>query len=413
MAEYWSTYQLGEISEIQTGPFGSQLHQKDYKPSGTPLLTVENIGINKILKEGLRFVGDFDLKRLNKYTLRKGDILFSRVGSVDRRAYITEAEDGWLMSGSCLRIRVISRGIDSRFLSYLLGTESFKRYINSIAYGATRPSLNTSLLSKVDLKFPPLTDQVRISDILSSLDSKIELNLQMNKTLGSIAKSVFKEWFVNFRFPGFGGEMVDKLPKGWRKGRIGDIADIIDCLHSKKPEKIKEETGCILLQLENIIDGGILDLSNKYYISQDDYKRWISRIEISTGDCIITNVGRVGAVARIPENTKAALGRNMTGIRLKDEFPFPAFLIELLLSDVISMEIRKKKDVGTILEALNVKNIPQLEFPLADKKNLFAFEKLVSPIRDRIELNQAENLYLSMIRDTILPKLMTGKIEIK
>jgi len=116
----WKQFRLGNIADIQTGPFGSQLHQRDYKVTGTPLLTVENIGNNKVIKENLRFVGDNDLKRLRKYTLRTGDILFSRVGYVDKRAYISENEDGWMMSGSCLRIRVEDIGINSRFLSYLL-----------------------------------------------------------------------------------------------------------------------------------------------------------------------------------------------------------------------------------------------------------------------------------------------------
>ena len=82
-------YRLGEIAEVQTGPFGSQLHMKDYKKVGTPIITVEHLGDNKIIHNDLPLVGDDDKERLIKYILKEGDIVFSRVGSVDRRAYVT------------------------------------------------------------------------------------------------------------------------------------------------------------------------------------------------------------------------------------------------------------------------------------------------------------------------------------
>src|SRR5437762_2854759 len=90
---------------VQTGPFGSQLHQKDYVADGTPIITVEHIGDNHIIHHNLPRVTDADLQRLTRYTLKKGDIVFSRVGSVDLRALVREAEEGWLFSGRCLRVR--------------------------------------------------------------------------------------------------------------------------------------------------------------------------------------------------------------------------------------------------------------------------------------------------------------------
>ena len=90
---------------IQTGPFGSQLHQEDYVAVGTPILTVEHLGENRILHDGVPRVSAEDKTRLSRYSLRKGDIVFSRVGSVDRRARVRGTEDGWLFSGRCLRVR--------------------------------------------------------------------------------------------------------------------------------------------------------------------------------------------------------------------------------------------------------------------------------------------------------------------
>ena len=102
---------------------------------------------------------------------------------------------------------------------------------------------------------------------------------------------------------------------------LGDMAEIIDCLHSKKPEAINDTT-YQLLQLNNITDSGFLDLSSKYYISKSDYENWTRKCEIVEGDCVITNVGRIGAVSQAPNGTHAAMGRNMTCIRLRKNKPF-------------------------------------------------------------------------------------------
>lgn len=92
----WKSVRLGDVADIQTGPFGSQLHQKDYVLNGTPIITVEHLGENQIIHENLPMVSDFDKERLKKYSLKDGDIVFSRVGSVDRRALVKKEEDGWL-----------------------------------------------------------------------------------------------------------------------------------------------------------------------------------------------------------------------------------------------------------------------------------------------------------------------------
>ena len=117
---------IGDIAKVQTGPFGSQLHKSDYKEVGTPIITVEHLGENRIIHERMPLVSYDDKERLNKYILREGDIVFSRVGSVDRRAYVKTEEDGWLFSGRCLRVRVHDKSINSSYLSHFFGLESFK-----------------------------------------------------------------------------------------------------------------------------------------------------------------------------------------------------------------------------------------------------------------------------------------------
>ena len=234
----FSESSLGDLcdqeSGVQTGPFGSQLHQKDYVLVGTPILTVEHLGENRVTHQDIPRVTDHDRERLSKYILRKGDIVFSRVGSVDRRALVSEAEEGWLFSGRCLRVRPDPNKIDPGYLSYFFGLPSFQEYVRSIAVGATMPSLNTKILSDVVIVHPSLPEQRAIAHVLGTLDDKIELNRRINEILEEMARALFKSWFVDFdpvrakmegRDTDLPKHIADLFPDRMAESKLGEIPE--------------------------------------------------------------------------------------------------------------------------------------------------------------------------------------------
>jgi type I restriction enzyme S subunit len=154
-------------------------------------------------------------------------------------------------------------------------------------------------------------------------------------------------------------------------------------------------------------------MTDTYFISQQDYELWTSRMEARQGDCVITNVGRVAAVAQIPAGAKAALGRNMTGLRCRTEYAYPTFLLQLLMSESMKEEIALKVDSGTILESLNVRSIPRLRFVLPPTNVVGEFEEMCRPFRAKMEANLRESRALTDIRDTLLPKLISGELRVK
>lgn len=173
---------LKELAKIQTGPFGSQLHKEDYVSVGTPIVTVEHLGKRMFTKQNLPLVSDVDKERLSKYTLTEGDIVFSRVGSVDRCSYVDDIHIEWLFSGRCLRVRP-SKGIFPLYLYYFFCYEKTKEFVRNIAVGATMPSINTKLMGEIPIVVPDMKTQKNIASILDSIDSKIELNEQINENL--------------------------------------------------------------------------------------------------------------------------------------------------------------------------------------------------------------------------------------
>ena len=176
---------LGEIADIQTGPFGSQLHSNDYVQSkGIPIVTVEHLGTRTFSGQNLPLVSYQDRLRLQKYTMRSGDIIFSRVGSVDRCSYAMPENDGWLFSGRCLRVRP-KADVDPLFLYSYLSSDKVRLLIRKIAVGATMPSINTTIMGGIPIDLPSLSSQKKIGYIIDRLDSKIEISQQTNDYLAA------------------------------------------------------------------------------------------------------------------------------------------------------------------------------------------------------------------------------------
>jgi hypothetical protein len=169
------------------------------------------------------------------------------------------------------------------------------------------------------------------------------------------------------------------FPTNWKMGTLGEIAEVIDCLHSKKPELLPE--GKPYIQLRCIREDGTFDLNQIDYISSSNYDLWTSRIEVQEGDCIITNVGRVGAVAQIPPGFRGAIGRNITALRPRKELIGDSFLAELLFSEFMKKEIRANTDSGTVLDALNVRRISAMRTFIPPTELLSIFEEVVHPLR--------------------------------
>jgi type I restriction enzyme S subunit len=180
----WEVKRLGEVSQVKTGPFGSSLHESDYVDDGTPIITVEHLGEFGVEHRNLPRVSEADRRRLSAYALLIGDIVFSRVGSVDRNALIRSSEAGWLFSGRLLRVRPDPRVVNSSFLSFQFHSETFVSQVKQVAVGQTMASLNTRILNGLPVTLPSLAEQEAISGVLSDMDTEITaLEARREKTV--------------------------------------------------------------------------------------------------------------------------------------------------------------------------------------------------------------------------------------
>lgn len=324
-----------------------------------------------------------------------GDILFSREGTYFGVAAEIPQGIRVCLGQRMVLIRPDPSIADARFVRYWLNSPAMAAHIRGYRDGSVAERLNLPTIRDLPVALPPLSRQRRVAGILGALDDKIELNRRAIATLVEMARALFDA--------SFGTPEAEDAPTV-----LGDLADVIDCLHAKKPDR--RDVGRPLLHLGNIRDDGLLDISDAYLIDDRDYEVWTSRVEARPGDCVITNVGRVGAVAQIPSGVSAALGRNMTAVRCRPDFPYPTFVLEALRSDAMRAEIERKTDAGTILSALNVRNIPRLQLPALDRDRIEQYERVARPLRARMETALAENQALRKTRDALVPRLLSGAV---
>ncbi len=414
---------------VQTGPFGSQLHQEDYVEEGTPIITVEHLGDNRILHQNLPKVSHEDKERLKKYSLQTGDIVFSRVGSVDRRSLVRSNEDGWLFSGRCLRVRIDPQKADPAYVSYYFGTESFKEYMRSIAVGATMPSINTKILSDIQISVPSLSQQKVVGRIFATLDGKIELNQRMNATLEVTAQALFKSWFVDFDpvrakaegrqpegmdaataalFPDrFTDSPLGEIPQGWNKQPLSELIDLIG---GGTPKTSKEEYWNGNIPWFSVVDA---PAETDVFVIDTEKKITPAGVENSStkilpyGTTIISARGTVGRVALV--GVPMAMNQSCYGIQGKNGWcPFFTYLV--IRRAVAELQTRAH---GSVFDTITRDTFKTINFVNPNSAVIEKFEKTIAPLMARILNNRKENVSLSQTRDLLLPRLISGKLRVR
>ena len=379
-------YLLGNIADVQTGPFGSQLHKEDYVEFGTPMVTVEHLGNRVFTKQNLPMISDSDKKRLNKYVLNEGDIVFSRVGSVDRCSYVDNKHLGWMFSGRCLRIRP-RNVVYPLYLYYYFCMENTKQFIRNIAVGATMPSINTKLMEDLKVPLPTMEMQQKIASILSALDDKIALNNRINENLESQAQAIFKDMIADVQeqvpftsiIQVFGGGTPKTSNQEYWNGKI--------------PFFTPKDTGnpYVLTTEKNITPLGLNNCNSRLY---------------PVNTVFLTARGTVGKVslAGVPmsmnQSCYALVGKD--GIH-------QIIVYHYVLETVKAL---KHKASGAVFDAIITRDFDTERVPALSSEQINGYIAVAEPIYNEILNRTLENKRLEELRDTLLPKLMNGEIDV-
>lgn len=224
----WEKVKLGDLANsIQPGPFGSQLHSSDYSDKGTPIIMPKNMDDNRIDISDLSYINESHVIRLKRHQVHTENIVFARKGDVTKSIFITQKQDGWIAGSDCIKIDFKKDLFMPYFIYLQLQSPRVKNWLEMHAIGATMPSINSGILSEVEVYLPSMRAQQKIASILSAYDDLIENNRRQIKLLEEAAERLYKEWFVKFHYPGSGNAAgPDDLPVGWNRILVKDITEI-------------------------------------------------------------------------------------------------------------------------------------------------------------------------------------------
>ena len=359
-----------EEIEIKTGPFGTQLKAAEYVESGTPVLNVKNLGYSTVVTTKVDYVGEKTLERLSMHILKEGDIVFGRKGAVDRHAYIGANEAGWMQGSDCIRLRVKTNKINPRYLSYYFLTPKHKAFMISMcSHGTTMASLNQGILSKIEIDLPERCIQDRIVSIIEVLDKKRKTNEKLNKNLEQQAQAIYSRMFIEHR------------QESWSTGQLSDL---ISVKYGKDHKKLADGNYPVYGS------GGIMR-----YVEKPLY----------TGESVL--IPRKGTLNNVMYVNEAFWSVDTM------------FYTEMLRPNIAKFVYHfvKGKDLaslnaGSAVPSMttNILNAMQLYIP--DEKALEKFENIVSPMYSAMQENTKESKILVNTRDTLLPKLMSGELDV-
>lgn len=390
-----NTKQLKLLADIQTGPFGSQLHKEDYVTVGTPIVTVEHLGNRVFTEQNLPMVSDTDKERLNKYVLKKGDIVFSRVGSVDRCSYVDTAHDGWMFSGRCLRVRP-NEELDTLFLYYYFCLEETKQFVRNIAVGATMPSINTKLLGEVPITYPDIDTQRKTAQVLAAIDDRIENNSKINDNLYAQARAIVKQWVVENE------GSYELLP-------LSEVAEINPDAYS--PKEGWEYMN--YLDTSSITDGCIGEIQ-RINPSVDKLPSRARR-KVVPDDVVFSTVRpnqrHFGLISRPLPNMLASTG--FAVIRSKNPAVCNELIYLCLTENAFIEKMQQLAEQSTsTFPSIKPSDLGTCEIPCSKKIDSSDPTETLKAMFSLIATNQHENHVLAELRDTLLPQLMSGEIDV-
>lgn len=397
----WKTYKLGEAGRIVTGKTPSTKDSENFG-SEYPFITPRDMNTQKFIRETERYLSEKAKLQLKNNILPEKTICVSCIGSDLGKVVVTSEES---FTNQQLNSIICSKEFDPDFIYYICLILSNK--IRSIGKSSTAvPIVNKSQFSDFEFEAPEdKREQKEIAQILSSLDDKIELNLQMNQTLEAMAQAIFKEWFVNFNFPGFDGELVDGLPKGWNRCLIKDFGKIV-C--GKTPSKaVKEYFGGEYMFIK------IPDMHNSVFIIETTDSLTEEGVNSQSNKTIppfsicVSSIATVGLVCINPEPCQTNQQINSIIPKNKDLRYFLYFLTTSMKDTFLATA-----SGGTATLNMNTSQFSNIRAFMPSEDVLNEFDEIVSPIMEKILENEYNIKSLTQTRDTLLPKLMSGQLEI-
>ena len=408
--EDWEIICLGSEIEI-IGGGTPKTSNSDYWDGNISWISVTDFGDSRWIHQTEKHITEKGLNESSTKILHKGQIIISARGTVGE---VRQIKKDMAFNQSCYGIDGKNK-INNDFLYSLLNYKV--KTLQGQGHGAVFNTITRDTFDNIYTAIPKKIEQSAIAKILSDLDSKIELNRKINKSLEELSQAIFKKWFVDFEFPNekgkpyksSGGEMMEselgEIPKGWSIRNLGDLVYHLKPGTNYQPNRV--ERGIPFVNVKNV-QNGFLVLNDVKYITKEEYARVHKYWAPEEHDLLITRIGTLGNVGVIRKKD-LPVAVHYNSIDIKAKMTSFQFLYFILKSDFFQSQYHTKKK-QSVQEYVTIDEVEKLKIilpmPISKLENIFI------SLFNEIEKNFAEIQTISQIRDSLLPRLMSGKIRV-
>lgn len=415
--EEWKDYKMQKLGDyildIAAGPFGSNLKVECFVPSGFPIIDGANLRGFKVTDNVTKFVTEEKARSLHRSIAKRNDVVVTISGNVGQISYIpfNSKYKEYLVSQRQFRVTFDTTKVYVPYLIYYFHTIEGQHKILSFANQTGVPALAQPLknFKNIDVQFPPLSKQKQIASILSSIDNKIDCNRRINDNLEQQAQALFKSWFVDFE-PFKGGEFVESemglIPKGWKVGLLSEIGEIVG---GSTPSKAKSQyytsNGIPWLTPKDLSNSPCkFTAKGEIDITKEGYASCSTKI-MPKGTVLFSSRAPIGYVS-IAKN-EICTNQGFKSVVPKEAGT--AFIYYFLKTS--TKDIENKATGSTFKEASGalMKSLPTI---IPTKSVLYGFEQIMEPIFRKQETIEDESRRLAQLRDTLLPRLMSGELKV-
>lgn len=405
-------YLLGEKGYVR-GPFGSSLKRGEMKLSGIPVYEQQHAIYNS--REFRFFIDEDKLKELKRFQVKTNDLIVSCSGTIGKVSIIREEDPKGIISQALLILRPDNTKILPEYLQYYFSTREGFNNLISTSHGSVQINIaGRDIVESIQLKIPNIPTQRRIVEILSAVDEKIELNRQTNETLEAIAQSIFKEWFVDFNFPGATGKLIEselgEIPEGWKICSLESISKrITDGAHGSPKST---DVGYPMASVKDMRTWGI-DIESCRKISKEDYLQLVrSDCKPLKNDILIAKDGSyLKHIFVTQEEVDLVVLSSIAILRPNEEAVNP-FVLSYMLKQRSVLERMKNYVSGAVIQRIVIKDFKKFKVVLPPIELQQQWDAACGTILKKCWENIRENEMLSQVRDTLLPKLMSGEINL-
>lgn len=406
MPNNWKTYKLSEVGEIIGGGTPSTTKQEYYNGNISWITPRDLSNHNSMfISKGERSITELGLKNSSAKLMPKGSVLLTSRAPI---GYLAISENEVCTNQGFKSIAVNDKIADNKFIYYLLKTNIDLLLQN--ATGSTFQEVSGNIIKNLEFNFPTLQEQQSIACILSAIDDKIENNLAINKTLEKMAMALYKHWFVDFG-PFKDGKFVESelglIPTGWEVKKITTLIDVKDGTHDS-PKRV--EDGHFLITSKHMT-GNSIDFSSAYKVSFEDFSKINKRSLVEKGDILMTMIGTVGNFYFVNEEPNYVI-KNI-GLFKTSKAPELQSYFYSYFKSKIGQEFIKAQMTGSTQQYVTLNTLRNFDIIIPNKQTLTRFNQITNDYFETIMINTKENQTLTQLRDTLLPKLISGEVRLK